>query len=197
LTVEEYLAGRMINAPMNIYDNDLPVNAAGCYLLTTSERAKDMKQKPIYIWNHAEHLATARSMVQTLDEAETWCDATAKKTLDGAGLSIKDIDVFNPYDGYTLFAQHWLEAFQWHGVKKGEALQFYKGDISVEGPHPFMPSGGNNGTGRTRTAIYTDTIEQLRGTAGKRQIRLKAETGIAGCVLPHTNSHVVFGKEKP
>ena len=34
-------------------------------------------------------------------------------------------------------------------------------------------------TGRTRTAIYTDTIEQLRGTAGKRQVKVRAETGIA------------------
>jgi acetyl-CoA acetyltransferase len=197
LTLEEYMAGRFINEPLCLYDADLPVNSAGCYLLTTAERAKDMKQKPVYIWNHAEHLAQHRSMVQTLDEAQDWCEQSAKKTLEGAGLSIADIDVFNPYDGYTQFTQYWLEAFGWHGVKKGEALQFYRGDMSVGGSHPFMSSGGNNGTGRTRTAIYTDTIEQLRGTAGKRQLKLKAETGIAGCVLPQTNGHVVFGKHKP
>jgi len=196
-TAADYLAGRFINEPLNLYDNDLPVNASGCYLLTTAERAKHMKQPPVYIWNHAEHLATLRSMVQTLDEAQEWCDASARKTLEGAGLSIGDIDIFNPYDGYTLFAQHWLEAFGWHGVKKGEALKFYQGDIGVKGPHPFLSSGGNNGTGRTRTAIYTDTIEQLRGTAGPRQVRVRADTGIAGCVLPQTNGHVVFGKHQP
>jgi hypothetical protein len=49
------------------------------------------------------------------------------------------------------FAQHWLEAFGWHGVKKGEALKFYNDNIDVHGPHPFLSSGGNNGTGRTRT----------------------------------------------
>ena len=196
-TVEDYLAGRYINEPLNLYDNDLPVNASACYVLTTAERAKDMKQMPVYIWNHAEHLATMRSSVQTLDEAEEWCAASARKTLEGAGLSITDIDIFNPYDGFTLFAHHWLEAFGWHGVNKGESLEFYKGDISVEGPHPFMSSGGNIGTGRTRTAIYTDTIEQLRGTAGKRQVSVRAETGIAGCVLPQTNGHVVFGRHQP
>lgn len=197
LTIKDYLAARFINEPLNLYDNDLPVNAAGCYVLTTAERARDMRQPPVYIWNHAEHLATLRSTVQTLDEAQAWCEATAQKTLEGAGLSIDDIDIFNPYDGYTLFAHTWLEAFGWHGVKKGEALAFYRGDISVEGPHPFLSSGGNNGTGRTRTAIYTDTIEQLRGTAGPRQVRIRAETGIAGCVLPQTNGHVVFGRHQP
>jgi hypothetical protein len=57
-----------------------------------------------------------------------------------------------------------------------------------------MSSGGNIGTGRTRSAIFTDCIEQLRGTAGRRQVKVKAETAIAGCVLPASNGHVVFGK---
>jgi hypothetical protein len=62
--------------------------------------------------------------------------------------------------------QFFLEGFQWHGVKRGDAFAFYAGDIRVEGPHPFRSSGGNLGNGRTRTAMYTDSIEQLRGTAG-------------------------------
>ena len=64
----------------------------------------------------------------------------------------------------------------WHGVKRGDAFQFYAGDIRVEGPHPFCSSGGNLGTGRLRTAMYTDSIEQLRGTAGARQVKVRAET---------------------
>jgi hypothetical protein len=38
-----------------------------------------------------------------------------------------------------------LEAFQWHGVKRGDAFAFYAGDIRVEGPHPFSSSGSNFG----------------------------------------------------
>jgi hypothetical protein len=49
---------------------------------------------------------------------------------------------------------------------------FYAADIRVEEPQPFCSSGGNLGNGRTRTAMYTDSIEQLRGTAGARQVRL-------------------------
>jgi len=113
---------------------------------------------------------------------------------EGSGLGPADIDIFNPYDGFALFSQYWLEAFQWHGVKRGEAHDFYAGDISVEGPHPFLSSGGNIGTGRTRSAIFTDCIEQLRGTAGRRQVTVRAETAVAGCVLPAGNGHVVFGK---
>ena len=49
--------------------------------------------------------------------------------------------------------------------KRGDAFAFYAGDIRVEGPHPFSSSGGNLGNGRTRTAMYTDSIEEFRGSA--------------------------------
>ena len=93
-------------------------------------------------------------------------DRAARRMYEGAGLGPKDVDIFNPYDGYAPMAQFFLEGFQWHGVKRGDAFAFYAGDIRVEGPHPFCSSGGNLGTGRLRTAMYTDSIEQLRGTAG-------------------------------
>src|SRR5205807_5157512 len=104
-----------------------------------------------------------------------WTDRAARRMYEGAGLGPKDVDIFNPYDGYAPMAQFFLEAFQWHGVKRGDAFAFYAGDIRVEGPHPFCSSGGNLGNGRTRTAMYTDSIEQLRGTAAARQVRVRAD----------------------
>ena len=71
---------------------------------------------------------------------------------EGAGLGPNDVDVFNPHDGYAPMAEFFLEAFQWHRVKRGDAFAFYVGDIRVEGPHPFCSSGGNLANGRTRTA---------------------------------------------
>ncbi len=44
---------------------------------------------------------------------------------EGAGLGPNDVDIFNPYDGYAPMAQFFLEAFQWHGVKRGDAFAFY------------------------------------------------------------------------
>jgi hypothetical protein len=43
---------------------------------------------------------------------------------------------------------------------------------------------GNLGTGRLRTAMYTDSIEQLRGTAGARQVTVRAETALAAFTTP-------------
>ena len=41
-------------------------------------------------------------------------------------------------------------------------------------------ASGNNGNGRTRCWHWTDSIQQLQGRAGKRQIQVKAETAMVG-----------------
>jgi len=123
-----------------------------------------------------------------------WTDRAAARMFEGAGLGPNDVDIFNPYDGYSIMTQFYLEAFQWHGVKRGDAFAFYAGDISVKGPHPFSSSGGNLGTGRVRSAMYTDSIEQLRGTAGARQVTVRAETALAAFTTPPSGGWVMFGK---
>ncbi|MFH1486735.1 MAG: hypothetical protein ABIH46_11750 [Chloroflexota bacterium] len=193
LTVEDYLSARWVSKPLNLLDADMPIQTAVAYLLTTAERAKDMKQKPVYILNHCQSNLKFRSSLQTLDEAEAVTDILARKLLEGAGITSKDVDVFNAYEGYTLFFQYYLEGFQWHGVKRGEAHDFYAGDISVKGPHPLSSSGGNNGNGRTRWWGQMDTIQQLRGQAGQRQVNIRAETGVAGAFTPGTSWWMVYG----
>ena len=111
---------------------------------------------------------------------------------EGTGLGRKYVDISNPLrrlcpDG----AQFFLEAFQWHGVKRGDAFASYAGDIRVEGPHPFSSSGGNLGNRRLRTAMY---IEQLRGTAGGRQVSVRAETALAAFTTPSSGGWIMFGK---
>ena len=66
---------------------------------------------------------------------------------EGAGLGPEDVDMFNPYDGYAPMTQFFLEAFQWHGVKRGDAFAFYADDIRVEGPHPSARAAVIWGTG--------------------------------------------------
>jgi acetyl-CoA acetyltransferase len=193
LTKDDYLTSRYILRPLRLWDCDRPVNAAGAYLFTTSERAQDMKQKPVYVLNHSEHNFPFKTTQPTLDEIEMWTDKTAERMYEGSGLTASEVDIFNPYDGYSIMSQFFLEAFQWHGVNRGDAFAFYDGDITVEGPHPFCSSGGNLGNGRTRTAMYTDSIEQLRGTAGARQVTVKAETALCAFTTPSSGGWLMLG----
>jgi hypothetical protein len=42
--------------------------------------------------------------------------------------------------------------------------------------------------------MYTDSIEQLRGTAAARQVRVRAETALAAFTTPDNGGWIMFGK---
>ena len=204
ITIEDYLTAPYVLRPLRLWDCDRPVNVVTAYLFTTAERAKDMRQKPVYVLNHCQHNYRIRSTQSTLDEIEAATDWAATMMYEGSGLTPRDLDIFNPYDGYSYMSQFWLEAFQWHGVQRGDAFPFYAGDIRVEGPHPFCSGGGNLGSGRTRSAMYSDSIEQLRGTTGvlegfdtslknKRKVTVRADTAMCAFAPPLGGGWLALG----
>ena len=195
ITIEDYLAARWIVKPLNLYDCDIPMCVSVAYLFTTRERAQDMKQTPVYLLTHATTKPNF-GIWQTLEGAEASTDSTARKLYEGSGLTPADIDIENMYDGYTTFHNYYLESLRWHGVGKGDALHFYQGDISVEGPHPISSSGGNSGSGRTRIWMHTDSIQQLQQRAGQRQVHIKngrPETAVSGGPMPQTGDFMIWG----
>ena len=97
------------------------------------------------------------------------------------------------YDGFTLFHLFHLEGLRYRGVQRGEGLDFFQGDISIEGPNPVSPSGGNTGSGRTRFWMHTDSIQQIQGRAGARAITgVKPEIAISGGTMPQNVEATVW-----
>ena len=194
LTVEDYLNARWIAKPANLFDCDIPIMASAAYLLTTAERAKDMKQKPAYILNHASNRMAPHGLTTSLEEVEEATDMTGRMLLDGAGISARDLSFENMYDGFSLFHVFHMEGIGYGGVKRGEGLDFFQTDISIEGPHPVSPSGGNVGSGRSRFWMHTDSIQQIQERAGARQITKKAEIGVSGGPMQlYHNDCIVWG----
>ena len=88
---------------------------------------------------------------------------TAKRRLG------QEVGIFDPHDGYASMTQFFLAAFQWHGVKRGDAFAFYAGDIWVEGPHPLCSQRRQSAERAHpgRVPCTPTGIEQLRGTAAR------------------------------
>src|SRR6267142_54045 len=72
--------------PLRLWDCDRPVNASAAYLFTTAERARAMRQKPVYVLNHSQHNFRKRTTQEDLDEIEDWTDRAARRMYEGAGL---------------------------------------------------------------------------------------------------------------
>src|SRR5258708_34225660 len=161
----------------------MPVEAADTYVFRTAERAKDMQPPAVYVLGTAGggtvqgdsySSIKLRSTVETLEEAQFNAASTGRRLYESAGVSASDIQFENCYDGFALFHVFWVEGLGFAGVKEGECLDFFQTDISIHGPNPVSPSGGNIGGGRTRCWGWTHTIQQLQGRAAAPQMKSHA-----------------------
>src|SRR6266550_1305283 len=94
----------------------------------------------------------------------------------------KEIDVAEPYDPFDYKELHHLEGLQLAG--KGEAPKMtVDGVTQRDGDLPVCPSGGLLGVGNPIAAAgmmkICEIFWQLRGEAGKRQVKKDARTGLA------------------
>ena len=136
-----------------------------------------------------------RGVIDNLEETQQFAATTARRLYASAGISAADVQFENAYDGFSLFHVFWIEGFGFFGVKEGEGLDFLQGDISISGPTPVSPSGGNIGSGRTRFWLWTDTIQQLQGRAGERQIKMDARLGVCGGFMPWFSNFAALSKD--
>lgn len=197
LTHEDYVNSRWVAKPANLFDNDLPIMSAAAYLLTTAERAEKGSVAPAYILNHASDRSAPRSVMPTLEEAEEATSATAAKLYEGAGIRPNELSFENMYDGFSLFHVFHLEGLGFAGIGRGDALDYFESeDITLGGPAPISPSGGNIGGGRTRYWMHTDSIQQIQHRAGARQIRVNPDIGVSGGPLPLGGDFIVWSASR-
>ena len=90
---------------------------------------------------------------------------------------IDDIDVYFPYDGFTLITLNWIENAGWCGP--GEAGAFIEDNwddgrrnrILINGRIPVNPHGGALSEGGTQGSGHIrEAVHQLQGRAGERQV---------------------------
>jgi acetyl-CoA acetyltransferase len=118
--------------------------------------------------------------------------AAARKVYEAAGVGPQDLDVVELHD---CFAQNELLSYEALGLcPEGGARQFVDdGDNTYGGKIVTNPSGGllskGHPLGATGLAQCTELVQQLRGTADKRQVpgarlALQHNLGLGGaCVV--------------
>ena len=186
LTMEGYLSARMIRDPLCMLDMDIPVDGADAFILTTTEKAKKMTPHPVVV-----HAATA-GMVGRNDEDQL-PDLTrhgqhivVEALKERSDVWIDEIDVFFPYDGFSIITLGWIENVGY--AKPGQAGRFMQehwdedlGCVMINGKVPINPHGGSLSEGASRgTGHLREAVTQLRGDARERQVH-DAKTALIGC----------------
>ena len=172
LSVDDYLNARIVSTPVSLYDCDIPVQGAGAFILTTSERAADLAKSAAFVRGVANGPPAARgiSVNLSLDDQLSGGRDIARRLWGSSGFSPSDVSVAELYDGFSMLAITWLESLGFCG--EGEAFDFIQdGRISQEGQLPVNPSGGNLGGGRLHGVNHLmDGFLQMAGRAGTRQV---------------------------
>ena len=194
LTLDDYMTSRMIAEPLCIHDCDLPVQAAGAFVVTSAERAVDLPHPPAYVVGTAIAAPTQRPIQARAgtgrETLEDWLGSAtdmARHLWANAGLGPDDADVINLYDGYSIMTPLWAEAAGF--CKEGEAFDFIESP-----PLPLNTSSGSLGSGRTHgIAQIMDGALQVMGRSGPRQIP-GAEISVVLIAPPSVGVGLVFGR---
>ncbi|WP_249354243.1 thiolase family protein [Rhodococcus sp. USK13] len=176
LTMDGYLAGRMIREPLCVYDMDVPIDGADAFVVTTAERAADGPNRPVTIHALSMGLTAHPEEHLTVSLDHTGQSISANALLARSDLGINDFDVLFPYDGFSLITLHCLETYGF--CKPGEAGDFLRehwddsrGRVLIDGKVPINPHGGSLSEGGTQGAGHLrEAVLQLRGESGKRQV---------------------------
>jgi len=176
LTMDEYLAGRMVRDPLSVYDMDVPVDAADAFVITTTERARDLPRPPVLV--HAATLGHTDYGIeeQLLDLDHAGQVVVADRLWAKSELTLADVDVFYPYEGFSNIALAWFENVGYCGRGEGGAFvrqHWVEAEqrIVIDGRIPVNTHGGSLSEGGTQGAGHIhEACLQLRGAAGIRQV---------------------------
>jgi len=171
LTVQEVLDSRMVSDPLSVRDCCLVTDGGGAYVLVRADRARHLKQKPVYVLGSA--TATWHRQIACMpDVTVTAAAQSGQEAYAMAGLGPKDIHVLALYDAFTINTLLFLEDLGF--CKKGEGGPFVQGGAIGPGGRLAVNTNGG-GLSCVHPGMYgifclIEAVRQLRGDGGARQV---------------------------
>ncbi len=167
VTVADVVNSRWIVKPLHLLDCCLETDNATALIVTSAERARDLKQKPVYIMGVAGRVSKPRTDFHWAHgPISRVAGYHAKDIVFGqAGIGPDDVDITGSYDAFTFTTMLQLEEYGF--CKKGEGGAYVSsGIIELGGRRPNNTSGGHLCEGYTHgMAMVVENVRQLRGTA--------------------------------
>ncbi len=171
ITIEDYLASRVISSPLRLYDCDTHIDGSTAILFSHRDAARDLARPPIGIEAMGMSISGMGFGLHRGDFISLPADRTGAMLWSRTDLTPRDVDVAQIYDGFSILTLLWLESLGFCG--RGEAAAFVEGGarIGLGGELPLNTSGGQLSAGRFHGYGHTfEACLQLWGLAGERQV---------------------------
>jgi acetyl-CoA acetyltransferase len=197
ITLEEHQASRWIVEPLHLLDCCQETDGGQALLVTTKERARDLKGRSAIINAAAQGMADEQQMMRSyareslvgLPEMGT----CARQIWESSGLGPDDIQTAVIYDHFTPFVLPQLEEFGF--CKRGEAKDFIaNGAIELGGRLPINTHGGQLGEAYLHGMNgIAEGVRQIRGTAVNQVDNVENVLVTGGTGVP--TSALLLGQE--
>jgi acetyl-CoA acetyltransferase len=171
ITIEDVLNSPYIAEPLHLLDCCLVTDGGGALVVTSKERAKSTRKKPIWLLGQAE-AHTHDRIASMPDLTVTPAALTGPRALEMAGLKHNELDLVEIYDSFTITVLMTLESLGF--CKTGEGGAFVDShNFAPGGDFPLNTNGG--GLSYTHPGMYgifplIEAVRQLRGECGDRQV---------------------------
>jgi acetyl-CoA acetyltransferase len=188
ITMEDYMNSRMFCDPFRLLDICQVTDGGAAVVVTSAERAKSLKKKPVYISGMGNrHIGRGTGYFKSL--TTTGADVSSKMAFEMAGMKPSDIDVAEIYDCFTFTVLVTIEDYGF--CKKGEGGPYMEGGrIELGGELPVNTHGGLLSQGHIDGMNHiTEAVKQLRGDCGERQVKdaeIAVVSGNGGGLSTHT-----------
>lgn len=198
LTAGDVLDAPMISTPLTSADCCLVTDGGGAVVLTSMERARDLRRPPVVVLGYGES-TTNTSMTSADDLLRPGSFDSGRRAFAMAGLGPSDVDVAEVYDSFTITVLLTLEGLGF--CPPGEAAGFVAGGRTRPGgAFPLNTNGGGLSychPGQYGLLLLVEAVRQLRGECGDRQVR-GAEVALAHGTGGILSSHatVLLGADR-
>jgi acetyl-CoA acetyltransferase len=171
LTVDDVLDSRLVADPLHKLDCCVISDGGGAVIMTTAERARDLRQPAVYVLGAA-GAQTHWNISQMPDFTTTAAAISGPIAFERAGLTPDDVDTIQFYDSFTITVLLLLEGTGF--CKRGEGGPFVEtGALRRGGSLPLNTDGGglsSNHPGMRGIFLLIEATRQLRHQAGEAQV---------------------------
>jgi acetyl-CoA acetyltransferase len=193
LSLAEYHASRWVVEPLHLLDCCLVSNGAAAVVITSTERARDLRQPAVQVRGWGQGHPAAPLHAGSTFGLTTGAKAAGRTALAMAGLNTADIEVREIYDCYTYTVLVTLEDYGFCGRGEGGALAA-SGALGPGGDLPTNTGGGQLSSFYLwgMTPLH-EAVTQLRGQAGERQVARHDTAMVSGNggILEHHSTLVL------